>query len=111
MRAPFFLVSTDNSDLWVFETLDDTIRSMEAIDVRNGEYIVFDAGGLQLELSAVLPKFWDPCAVGAVVVGPNGEPRPDDLRRRLRTELGRRGFGVQDVDIHELVACAVRHLK
>src|SRR5215510_8023151 len=45
---PIFIV--DGLDVGVFESLDDAVLQLEAVDVENGEYSSYDAEGRSLRL-------------------------------------------------------------
>lgn len=48
MKTP--IVLTEHGDVQVFSTVDELLQFAEPIDVKNGEYIVFDADGAPIEL-------------------------------------------------------------
>lgn len=48
-QPPILVLADDGPS--VFETIEEAERRLEPIDVRNGEYRVFDAEGFPLELS------------------------------------------------------------
>jgi len=48
-QPPILVLADDGPS--VFETIEEVERRLEPIDVRNGEYRVFDAEGFPLELS------------------------------------------------------------
>ena len=87
MKTPIFVVS-DDSSVQVFPDADRAVRPMEAIDVLNGEYQIFDADGLRLEVHADTDN--SPIVIREV---PGRHPEPDVLRRLLREDL----LAVQDV--------------
>ncbi|MHB9023919.1 MAG: hypothetical protein ACYC7E_07035 [Armatimonadota bacterium] len=47
------IIVDEHGDLMVFTDIDYAQRYLEAIDVRNGEYIVFDSAGDILDISAI----------------------------------------------------------
>jgi hypothetical protein len=55
VTVPIVVISTDNGDVMIFETVEKACRYMEPIDVRGGEYIVFDTDGYKLETAATEP--------------------------------------------------------
>ncbi len=46
------LVVAQDGDVWIYRTADRAAEWMEAQDVRNGEYRLFDCAGAQFELVA-----------------------------------------------------------
>jgi hypothetical protein len=80
----------------IFGSLDDLLGYVEAIDVRNDEYRVYDARGQELVLTAES----DAAAVRAAT-SPE-DPDPDRLRAQLAEAvryLGQGGSGLIDVDL------------
>ena len=49
-------ITDKNGDSEVFDSVEDAERSMEAIDVRNSEYVVRDAHGKVLNLLVEIRK-------------------------------------------------------
>ncbi len=50
MKPPFIIV--ENGDVEMFSCHEAALKDLEAIDVRNGEYIGFDADGYRLSITA-----------------------------------------------------------
>lgn len=96
MRAPFFVATSDCTDIVAYQDLDTAIRSMEATDVIGGEYRLFDADGLLLDLTVAKDRWvvfginlWP---MDRIALGSRTESRPDELRQRLETALARAGW-------------------
>lgn len=81
MKDPIFVVS-DGSDARSFPRWHDAVGWMEAIDVLNGEFQVFDADGLRLD--ALADTVDSPIIIQEV---PGRHPEPDELARILRINL------------------------
>ncbi len=96
MRAPFFVVVCDNGDISAFPDLTAAIQSMEAIDVMNGVYRLFDADGLLLDLTVAKDRWVvfgiDLLPIDRIVLGSRSESRPDELRQLLQTALAHGGW-------------------
>jgi hypothetical protein len=54
-RFPLFLLSKDNDELAVFNSIQDIQRELERIDVENQEYEAWDSDGLEVVLSVREP--------------------------------------------------------
>jgi hypothetical protein len=52
MKPPILVVSMDSMDVDFYDNPDDAARSMEAIDVVEGLYTVFDGDGLPIRVLA-----------------------------------------------------------
>jgi hypothetical protein len=83
VKLPIIVVS-DDSSVQLFPDVDRAVRPMEAIDVLNGEYRVFDADGLRLVLRASSDD-------GPIEIreAPGHQPEPATLRQLLRAHLRR----------------------
>lgn len=81
---PPIIVVHDDASVQVFPDVGQAVRPMEAIDVLNGEYRVFDADGLRLVLHADSDD-------GPIEIreGPGPQPEPAEVRRLLREHLRR----------------------
>lgn len=51
MRTPVLVVARDG-DIWIFRDADRAANWMEAQDVRDGEYRLFDCAGTQYQITA-----------------------------------------------------------
>jgi len=49
MKLP--IIVNENGDVSIYRHLEDACSHMEAIDVKNNEYVAYDADGYQLDLS------------------------------------------------------------
>lgn len=54
MKPP--LIVNEHGCIDVYKNIEEMLRSLEAIDVANGEYQVFDSTGRQVFLSAKVPE-------------------------------------------------------
>jgi hypothetical protein len=55
-NPPIFVI--EGLDIRVYQSLEDALGALEAIDVRNNEYSVYDGDGRRLELGVVQTPFW-----------------------------------------------------
>lgn len=80
------IVVDENGDIEFFSTTAEAALSMEAIDVENGEYLVFDSAGVQLH-----PVVGGDGLVQILVL--NGAlAKPDELESRLQQYVERLRF-------------------
>jgi hypothetical protein len=56
-QFPLFLLSKDNDELAVFNSIQDIQRELERIDVENQEYEAWDSDGLEVVLSVREPMW------------------------------------------------------
>jgi hypothetical protein len=54
--SPIFVI--EGLDIHVYNSIDETLRALEPIDVRNNEYSVYDRDGRRLELRVARTRFW-----------------------------------------------------
>lgn len=83
-RPPIFV--DEHGDIEAYPSVDAAALDVEAIDVAAGEYTMFDANGLVLQLTV-------DASTGRVVIerGEGVEARPHELARRLRRYVERVG--------------------
>ena len=86
INLPIIVYYTGGGDIDIYESVDKALCSMEAIDVKNGEYEVYDAEGFPLLLSTdlVLPRpffFFQiiPSANIKIEANPNARPEKEKL--------------------------------
>ena len=113
MKPPILVVS-DDSSVQVFADADHAVRPMEAIDVLNGEYQVFDAHGLRLVHHADSDD-------GPIVIreAPGVAAEPAELHRFLRQHLlrvqevrpGLVEIGPDEVDGSDLAALVAQMVE
>lgn len=92
------IVTDDHGDIALHGSVEAACQEMEAIDVRDGVYDVFDSRGhrLSLGVSGGLVQIW---------LDPQAEREPDELARRLRhfmTRVGTDRVGVHDIEAASL---------
>ena len=88
MKTPLVLSADDG--IYVFQSEDDLIRDIEAIDVANGEYVAYDSEGRLLLLSVERSKGILGALRGSkVVLGQTSEFRNEELRGLLIAHLER----------------------
>ena len=97
MKPP--IVVDEGGDAYVFETVEDAALSMEAVDVRNGEYMVYDCEGAVLRAHAA--SIDSPVEVG---LPPEPACEPSRLRAVLADFIRRVGldrFGISDQELQQ----------
>ncbi len=92
------IVTDDHGDIALHASVEAACQEIEAIDVRDGVYDVFDSRGRRLSLgvSEGLVQIW---------IDPQADPEPEELARRLRhfmTRVGADRIGVHDVEAASL---------
>jgi hypothetical protein len=78
------IVTDDTGDIAVYLTVADACADIEAVDVRDGVYEVFDSRGRRLRIDAE-------SEVVSIRVDPGAASDPDELERRLRRFIARVG--------------------
>ncbi|MPZ96282.1 MAG: hypothetical protein GEU96_15560 [Propionibacteriales bacterium] len=78
------IVTDEDGDINIYPSADEAQRDMEAIDVRDGVYMVFDSKGNRLAVTT------EGEAV-RIEIDPTSSTDPDDLARRLRQFILRVG--------------------
>lgn len=94
MQAPIFVKET-HGGLLVFQTVEDAESYVEAVDVRNGEYVFFDSGGALLKTDIHARRGVERVSLQA------GEERardPTRLRMLLEDFLTRSGYVKYELD-------------
>ncbi len=103
------IIICESGDVEIFDSIDEAARSMESIDVLEGEYIVYDSEGYVLDLHVdeqykpLLPKWlwWLGVPIAPVEIRGRKEsqPREQELRGKLVDFLRRLAederYGVQ----------------
>jgi len=56
LNPPIFVI--EGLDVTVYHSIEDTLRALEPVDVRNNEYSVYDSEGHRLELGVARVPFW-----------------------------------------------------
>jgi hypothetical protein len=101
IRTPIVIV--ENGDLSIFASVEDVDAELEAVDVRAGRYVAYDATGRRLALTVAERR--------RVVVAEDPEAGPSDpdvLAAALRRYLEACGRSVPpDASLAELVRVAV----
>jgi hypothetical protein len=113
MKTP--LVVNENGNLLFFASSDDAERYLEPIDVRNGEYVAYDAEGRVLFLRVETERVPGLFGLGSVAVervrveeAADTTPRPAELRAALLGYLSDKApAGAERLPLAELVALAV----
>jgi len=82
VNPPIFVVNTDGSGVSMYEDLQRAEGDLEAIDVLNGEYEVFDSNGMRLRATAASDD-----APVDMVEATDRTPVPEELSRILREHL------------------------
>lgn len=110
------LVVNENGNLMFFASVQDAERYLEPVDVRNGEYVAYDADGRRLDLSveservpALFGMTHDDVERVRVRAAGDAAPRPGELRAALLAFLratGRAPAGTEGLSLHALVALA-----
>jgi hypothetical protein len=95
------IITDDSGDIGVYRTVADACINMEAIDVRDGVYDVFDRSGRRLLVTASSEAV-------SIQLDPRAEPEPEELERRLRHFITR--VGADRVGIPDLQAAALSDL-
>jgi hypothetical protein len=82
MRPPIVVQKRDGIEVYFFEDAATASNHVEAIDVRDGVYVAFDADGLPLDLSAASDR-------SAVVIADSvgRAPEPETVQAMLRRHL------------------------
>lgn len=91
MKAPI-IVEERGGDMTFFDSVTKAEQSLEAIDVENGEYVVYDSEGRLLELRTISKK--------RVVIQPaEAEPmHANELSTKLIRCFSRMGFSAGNFD-------------
>jgi len=95
------IVTDDNGAIELYPSVEAARRDMEAIDVLDGVYDVFDGTGSRLSVGASegLVQIW---------LDPNAEPEPEELIGRLRHFVAR--VGPDRVGVADVEAASLEHL-
>lgn len=97
--TPPIIVDGDG-DFAVHATIDDAISSVEAIDVADGLYEVFDSNGYRLQIAAHGERV-------SIQLDTASQPDPNGLARRARAHIELLGAGRVDVERPEDAALPV----
>lgn len=112
------IIANQKGDVLIFERLEEAESYVEAIDVLNDEYSIFDSRGLLL-----VPRVMDDGIRVRFFDSDPPDERPDelvDVLRRTLGELGEEKTGLQEDEVwrmplEDLVACRqvieARHRK
>jgi hypothetical protein len=107
VRPP--IVADNKGDVLVFDSVDKAERYLEPIDIRNGEYVIYDRDGRRINGTVI-----EDGSVERVKLEPMSEPGNGrgELYRVL-TEFLKRVSGAGDTDIEprsldELIEMAIR---
>ena len=105
MKYPLILSAEDGAE--VFQNQDELIRSVEPIDVDNGEYVVYDSEGRLLSLYTKKPTGPLGFLQNVEIVLEDSEVvNPDQLRSLLIRNLEQLGLGQatdRDLNLEQLV--------
>ena len=82
---PIFLRTRDSGEVKAYSSVIDMELDLEEIDVENGEYEAWDAGGIPLALSVQREKIWLRLAVAAA-------PQPEQLILAIAERARRAGW-------------------
>lgn len=80
------IITDDNGDMEVYATVEAVCLNLEAVDVRDGVYEVFDSTGRPLRLTASGETI-------SVELEREAEPNQPELEMRLRRFIERAGPG------------------
>jgi hypothetical protein len=99
LKSPIIVVDKGGIDLSIYDSAEDVEQHLEAIDVRNGEYIAYDRDGRRLVLSAKEKQVY-------ITYGEE-EPHAVDLANALRAYLVATGKPAKtEIDLPALIeAC------
>lgn len=84
---PIFLRTRDSGEVKAYSSVIDMELDLEEIDVENGEYEAWDAGGIPLALSVQREKIWLRLAVAAA-------PQPEQLILAIAEHARRAGVDI-----------------
>jgi hypothetical protein len=105
MKCPLILSADDGAH--IFQAEDDLIRDVEAIDVDNAEYVVYDSEGRLLALATEKPSgAFSRLRHRKVVLRESGMFKKEELRRLLIDHLERLGKRQKDdrqLDLNQLI--------
>jgi len=106
MQTPL-IVQEGPSNLYLFKTRRSAETSLEAIDVRNNEYVAYDATGKKLRLSVEKEQGWIFSREFVRISANDDDPcDSDELSRVVRSFLIRTGTSsdlVEDVPLSTLI--------
>jgi hypothetical protein len=118
MKLPIILV--EHGDILIFRSVEDAELALEPIDVRNGEYVAYDAEGRTLVLSVIIDEKpglfgWSARRTECVKLIDNPEAAIDEagLSASLAQFLNRSGVsldGAKEDDLSALVASIVEKI-
>jgi hypothetical protein len=110
MKNPIFVHVLDSRDIQNFSGIRAAETNLEAIDVQNGEYDVYDAGGTKLN-----PQVWtDSIGVERVIIleadGPkNCEQELHEILLKYLGTLGQLELVTDGANLSQLVGMYERH--
>lgn len=110
--GPFFVFERNGNDAGVYSSLAEIENDLEAIDVRNNEYVAYDAEGQLLHLRVRKEEgFWKLGREAVEIAFAKTNPKhTQEFRKRLEAFLGTANMphAGPSISLSELVNAAVK---
>jgi hypothetical protein len=104
LNPPIFVVDRDGSDMRAYLSEEDVTRSLEAIDVRRGEYLAYDVDGRLVRLGADRSRV-------TIELAEQAPGHAADLERALRNYLTAVGDSAGEDRSYDLPALVQKFLS